>query len=233
MPPLKQIIRSQIIQSAICWILAGYIRLIWLTSRWRVMGAHVPAEYWDGRKPFILAFWHGRLMMMPYCWRRGMKMNMLISRHRDGGLIAGVIRHFGLGAVRGSSAKPGKNDKSGGGALRAIIRLLSCGEYAGVTPDGPRGPAMRVGGGVLAMARLSGAPIIPVTFAASPRIHVNSWDRFLVPLPFGRGVFIWGNPLTVPRDADDGALDQARQMLENDLIRITREADDLCGHGWV
>lgn len=154
---------------------------------------------------------------------------MLISQHRDGELISRTIGHFGLGSVRGSAAKPGKQDKGGGGALRAMVRQLSHNEYVGVTPDGPRGPRQKVGGGVLALARLSGAPIIPVSFGASRRIHAASWDRFLIALPFSRGVFVWGKAHYVPRDADADMLEQLRQKLENDLNQITEEADIISG----
>lgn len=155
---------------------------------------------------------------------------MLISQHRDGELIARTIAHFGLGCVRGSSMKAGKRDKGGGGALRAIIRQLSQGEYVGVTPDGPRGPRQQAGDGVISIARLSGAPIIPVSFATTRRIHAKSWDRFLIALPFSRGVFVWGNLHYVPRDADDAMLEAARRGLEHDMNRITAEADALCGY---
>ena len=131
--------------------------------------------------------------------------------------------------MRGSSAKPGKQDKGGGGALRAMVRQLSHNEYVGVTPDGPRGPRQRVGDGVLSVARLSGAPVIPVSFGATRRSHARSWDRFLIALPFSRGVFVWGKPHYVPRDADADMLEKARLMLEDDLNHITEEADMLCG----
>lgn len=155
---------------------------------------------------------------------------MLISQHRDGELIARTIGHFGLGTVRGSSARPGKQDKGGGGALRAMIRQLSRGEYVGITPDGPRGPNQKVSDGIVTVAQLSGAPILPVSFATTRRVHARSWDRFLIALPFSRGIFVWGTPHYVPRDADADTLEKARLSLARDLNRITAEADAYCGH---
>ncbi len=225
-----QLFHNTFLRIILCWLVAMLIRLVWVTGRWRTAGAETPAAFWDKNQPFILAFWHGRLMMMPYCWRQGKGMNMLISQHRDGELIARTIGHFGLGSVRGSSAKPGKQDKGGGGALRAMVKQLSRNEYVGITPDGPRGPRQRVGDGILSVARLSGAPVIPVSFGATHRIHARSWDRFLIALPLSRGVFVWGKPHYVPRDADAQMLEEARLLLEDDLNRITAEADVLCGH---
>ena len=90
----KAIERSRAIRSVLCWGAAQYIRIVYRTGRWRVVGEESPARLWDDGKPFIIAFWHGRLLMMPYAWRRGRAMNMLISQHRDGDLIAKLIREF-------------------------------------------------------------------------------------------------------------------------------------------
>lgn len=222
--------RNRSLRIIIGWIAAGFIHLVWISGWWRTVGAEIPAAYWDANRPFILAFWHGRLMMMPYCWRRGVPLSMLISQHRDGDFIARTVSHLGLGAVRGSSAKPGKKAKGGAGAFRYLIKQLALGEYVGITPDGPSGPRMRADSGVISLARLSGAPIIAVSFAARWRTHTNSWDKFLIAWPFSRGVFVWGGPIHVPPDTDSLILEQARLELEQTLNRITAEADRLCGH---
>ncbi len=154
-------------------------------------------------------------------------MNMLISQHRDGDLIAKTIGHFGLGTVRGSSKH------GGAGALRSLVRALAQNHYAGVTPDGPNGPRMRASDGIISVARLSGAPIIPATFGASRRTILKTWDRFVVPFPFSRGVFLWGEPIDVARDADPAAQEAARKDVEDSLNALTREADRLCGRETV
>ncbi len=233
MRAVTQLLHSEWVRNGLGWIGAQYIKLVWASGRWRSIGASIPAGYWDAGQPFILAFWHGRLLMMPYCWPGGKPMNMLISKHRDGDFIAQIISYFGLGVLRGSSAKSGKHDKGGGGAFRAMLRLLGRGEYAGITPDGPRGPRMRAGDGIIALARLSGAPVIPVSYATVFRIHARSWDRFLIALPFSRGVFIWGEPINVPRDADAQMIEHVRRTIEDSLNRITAEADVMCGHAPV
>jgi lysophospholipid acyltransferase (LPLAT)-like uncharacterized protein len=86
---------------------------------------------------------------------------------------------------------------------------------------------------VLALARLAGVPILPVTVSVGSRIVLNTWDRLIIPLPFGRGAVIWGDPITVPRDADDTLLAQLRGKLEEDLIRVSAEADALVGHAAI
>ncbi|MCC6919050.1 MAG: lysophospholipid acyltransferase family protein [Alphaproteobacteria bacterium] len=228
---VKRIGRSAPVRAVLCFLAAGYIRLVHATSRWTVVGGDVPKRFWDEGQPFILAFWHGRILMMPYCWPKGRRMNMLISRHRDGGLIADTIAWFGLGVVRGSTAKPGRErDKGAQAALMEMIRKLKGGEYVGITPDGPRGPRMRASDGVVAVARLAGVPVIACSYATKRRRVLSSWDRFTIPLPFTRGVFVWGRPIDVPAGTKGEALDAARLKVEAELNAVTREADRLAGH---
>lgn len=227
----KRIGRSAPVHAVLCFLAAGYIRLVHATSRWTVVNGDTPGRFWDEGRPFILAFWHGRILMMPYCWPKGRRMNMLISRHRDGGLIADTIAWFGLGVVRGSTAKPGRErDKGAQAALMEMIRKLKGGEYVGITPDGPRGPRMRASDGVVAVARLAGVPVIACAYATRRRRVLSSWDRFTVALPFTRGVFVWGRPVDVPTGARGEALDAARLKVEAELNAVTREADRLAGH---
>jgi lysophospholipid acyltransferase (LPLAT)-like uncharacterized protein len=219
----RRILDLGVLRAFACWLTALYIKLVHATGRWRTVGGEIPDAYWQRNEPFILAFWHGRLLMMPYVWQQGRAMNMLISQHRDGELIARTISHFDLGAVRGSP-------KSGGAAaLRTMIRSLKAGEWVGVTPDGPRGPRMRSSDGVISVARLSGVAVIPATYAARRRRVLNTWDSFTIPLPFTEGVFLWGEPLHVPRDAGEDATEASRRQLEDRLNALTAEADRLCG----
>ncbi len=147
---------------------------------------------------------------------------MLISGHRDGQLIARTVGYFGIDTIEGSSSKGGT------AALRTMVRFLKLGEYVGITPDGPRGPRMRVGGAIVGMARLSGVPIIPVAYATNKRKILGSWDKFIIAKPFGRGVIVGGEPIEVAGDADEDALEAARLDVENALTAITNEADGLC-----
>jgi lysophospholipid acyltransferase (LPLAT)-like uncharacterized protein len=149
---------------------------------------------------------------------------MLISGHTDGRIIADAIAHFGLGTITGSKSKGGL------AALRAMVRALTNGENIGVTPDGPRGPLMRISPGIIAAAKLTGAAIVPLTFASSRRIILGSWDRFHLALPFSRGAFLWGEPLYVPKDADQVQIEALRLVLEARMNALTAEADRRCGH---
>lgn len=220
---LKRFLKSDGLRRVLCWLGSLYIRFVHATGRWQVIGGDAARDLWAQEKPFILCFWHGRLLMMPHCWRRDRTIHMLISKHRDGQIIARTVGHFGIRTVAGSSSKGGAQ------ALRAMVKALKAGECVGITPDGPRGPRMRATDGIVSLARLSGVPIIPATFGAARGRVLGSWDRFLIAWPFGRGVIVWGDPIEVPRDADAAQLETARAEVEDALNAITAEADRLTG----
>ncbi len=223
MTPFKKTLRNDTVRRVLCWLGAQYIRLVHATGRWTVVGGDIPRRFRDDGKPFIVCFWHGRLLMMGYCWDCRLPFYMLISRHPDGQIIARTIGHFGFDTVGGSTTR------GGAAALRTLVRTLKAGGYVGMTPDGPRGPRMRAGDGAITVARLSGAPIIPATYGISRRRVLGTWDRFVLALPFGRGVLVWGDPIHVDRGADADALETARRQVEDGLNAITAEADRLCG----
>ncbi len=222
---MKQLLRHDLIQRAIAWLAAQVLHLAYVTSRWTVIGADRP-ELAPGR-PFLGVFWHGRMLMMPMQWGRRAPMHMLISEHADGQLISRIIAHHGINTIAGSSSN------GGAAALRIMVKTLKSGGHVAVTPDGPRGPRMRAAAGIAMTARLAGVPIMPVTYASSRAKLLRSWDRLMVALPFGRGVFIWGEPIRVPPDADAGQLEAARRLVEERLNAITAEADRRCGRAPV
>lgn len=199
------------------WAIAGLVRFLGRTVRWRAV---IPAEtrrLLDGSEPVILAFWHGRLLMIPTAYLRAGRrhVDVLISEHGDGELISRAISHFGFGSVRGSTRR---------GALRGmreLIRRLRAGGDFAFTPDGPRGPAFTVQPGVVDLARRAGYPILPVTFSARRGHTFSSWDGFFVPLPFTRGALCWGEPVRVEGDEDT---DVARQRLEERMRALEDRA---------
>lgn len=220
----KRLLRSDAGLRLACWLVQAYIRLVYRTGHWTVEGAAFPQAIRARGEAFILAFWHGRLLMMPMAWQQLGPMHMLISAHRDGKLIAGAVRAFTIDTVHGSS-----ND-GGSAALRAMVRWLKSGDCVGITPDGPDGPAMRASRGIVAVARLAGVPIVPLAYATRARRIMKSWDRFHFPLPFSRGIFLWGEPIHVDAKLDEAALEQCRGLVEHRLNALTSEADRRMGH---
>ena len=227
MRPFKAVLSNELVRRAACWLVSLYMRLVYATTRWQVVGAGSPESYWKDQQPFIVCFWHGRLLMQPYAWRSNMPFNMLISQHRDGQLISKTVSYFGIRTIAGST------NKGGTSALRGMIAALKSGEAIGITPDGPKGPRMRASEGVISIARLAGVPVVPLTYSTSRGKVLKSWDRFLIPFPFSSGIFIWGEPIAVARGSDVAAINAARQDLEEGLNQITRTADEMMGRELV
>jgi lysophospholipid acyltransferase (LPLAT)-like uncharacterized protein len=200
----------------------AYIRLLGATMRLDYRHREVLELARRQAGHYILAFWHSRFVMMPYAYP-DRRLVVLLSEHRDARMLAPILERFGLQVAYGSSTAGGAR------ALRALVARLNEGSDAGLAPDGPRGPRRRAKPGVLAAARLSGLPIVPVGFSASPARRLRSWDRTLVPRPFARGLFVYGQPLHVPREADAAELSRRRDELEVELDRLTDLADSAVG----
>jgi hypothetical protein len=219
----KRLLRSATAMRLLCWLIHVYIRLVYATSRWTIEGAEIPRRLRDDGRPFILAFWHGRLLMIPMAWQQLAPMHMLISGHRDGRIIADDVRYFGIDSIAGSS------NQGGTFALRAMMRQLKAGDCVGITPDGPNGPAMRATTGIVAAARISQAPVIAITYATSRRWILGTWDRFHLPLPWSRGIYLWSESVTVPGDIREDGIEAWRRRIEDAMIAQTAEADRRVG----
>jgi hypothetical protein len=227
MRALKRWLRSDAATRLLVLLIALYVRLVYATSRWTTFGAATPDALTAARRPFIIAFWHGRMLMLPMMWARRSPLHMLISGHRDGHIIAGAVAPFGIGWIEGSTASGGT------AALRAMVRHIRTGACVGITPDGPYGPAMRASAGIVAAARLARAPIVPMTYATSRRRIIGSWDRFHLALPLSRGVFCWGEAIEIPATLEDGEVEHWRRTIEERLNALTAEADRKVGHDAV
>ena len=173
---------------------ATLLRLLRRTLRLRFHDDATVRAWERQRRRYLIAFWHRHLLMMRYAYR-GDRMNVLISRSRDGELVARVIERFGIDTVRGSTSR------GGAAGLRALLRAARAGSDVAVTPDGPRGPSRVAQPGVVLAAAATGLPVVPVAWAASRAWTLGSWDRMPVPQPGARVDFVYGEPIEVPRDA--------------------------------
>lgn len=219
----KRLMKLQFVQELLAWAASLYIRLLRVSVRWDVVQDPKSAALMAAGGPVIGCFWHGSMLSMMPLQPHGRGLHVLISGHRDGLFISRCIKHLGIKTVSGSSRRGGSL------ALRRMTRLLSKGDIVLITPDGPRGPRMRAKAGAIKAAQLSAAPIIPLGAAATRARTLASWDRFCLPLPFTRGVILWGPPINVPRDADPQALESLRLSLENALNALTAKAQERCG----
>ncbi|MCW5724793.1 MAG: lysophospholipid acyltransferase family protein [Maricaulaceae bacterium] len=231
---LKRLLSWPPFQVLLSAILAGYMTLVRRTTRWEKRGAQHVEALWGTGEGVIYNFWHGRIILSPCGWpperRDTQPLMVLISRSREGDIVAGLGRFLNFDVARGSSfdAKKGR-DKGALAAFRDLVRHVRGGGCAAITPDGPRGPRMRVEVGAAMLAKTTGAPLIGFAWSTRWRKTFNSWDRFVMPFPFGRGVLVWTEPVHVARDASPEAVEAARQELERRMVAAVQEADQACG----
>lgn len=209
------------------WALPRLVTLlsyaIFRTCRVRFLGKHHEDQFVLAGRQIIFAGLHEGMMMLPYHFRDRAGGVVMVSRSRDGDIIADTVERFGMRAVRGSSGHGGRD------ALDAMVEALrEGGVSAGVIVDGPRGPALEAKVGALVLARATGLPVVPGTWWARPLVRVQSWDRTIVPLPFSRIVFAFAPPLFVEPAATDAALEEARVDLTRRLGEARAEAQAAC-----
>lgn len=201
------------------WIIYAAVRTVAGTIRYT----------WIDRSGFaadqaIYCVWHNRLALClkaysayarPRAKTRGLAA--LVSASRDGAFLAGILECFGVQPVRGSSSRRG---------AQALLELTSWAERGydlAITPDGPRGPCYLVQEGAIALAQMTGLPLIPASYSVSWKWRARSWDRFIVPLPFARCEVIIGKPIRVPREVTDEEREALRKQFEGELRAITRD----------
>lgn len=225
---LKRVFRLTIVQWMLGQMLAAYFRLLRMTTRFTYDPPDANRRLANGA-PQILAIWHGQNFMVPLGKWPDAKVSVLITRHEDGEIIAVSSKAFGIKPIRASGGVKATSAKRGGVAgLKAMIDALARGESVVMTPDAPK-LARVAGDGVIALARLSGAPIYPVCVATKFRIDLQNWDRTSVGLPFGRGAFVVGEPIRIPRDAEPHEIEEFRKTVERELDAVHDRAYALLG----
>lgn len=199
---------------------AALIRALGATWRVRVFG---PSPFDSAERPLLGALWHRSVFMAAHQFR-DRRAVVIVSRSRDGDWIEALLSRLGYApSPRGSSSRGGAM------ALRQQIRTVRETGAGALLCDGPRGPAGVAKPGVLLLARACRTPLRPIALSARPALRFGSWDRMLLPLPFARVVCAYGDPIPVPHDADDAALEACRSRLERALTQLTAEADRRLG----
>ena len=204
------------------WFIALVVRAV--SSTWRCAYVDTAHVFEESPPRVIFAVWHNRLAVATIAWRHwskkkspGAGLVALISASHDGGVLSYVLNSFGIRAVRGSSSRRG---------AQALLELTSWAERnynIAITPDGPRGPRYVVHDGTIALAQLTGLPIIPVSTDIRGKLVTRSWDQFQIPLPFARCAVRFGEPIYVPRDCTDDQREQFKRELEKRLLNVSAE----------
>ena len=213
-------LNNRLVLVAAPYLISLFVKSLGRTIGFSRRGFDEVESRWKQKLPSIFALWHQRLLMMPLAYK-GHGLYVLISNHRDGELIARAVSRLGVRSIRGSGTR------GGSAGFRLMLQTLRAGGDVAITLDGPRGPKWKAHKGAIVLAKAAGVPIFPATYACSRRKEFNSWDNFIIPAPFSRGVFVFGDPLDVPADADEQTVETLRQALETRLIEITHQAEEL------
>lgn len=188
--------KDRLLLTVVPFAAAFVIRLLYLTVRTESVGKEHLSDCWQRGEQVIISFWHDQLLLM-VCGYPGKGAKLLISSSKDGELLARTMKYFQQDTVRGSSSRGGR------AAFKEMLELSKEDADLVLTPDGPKGPRHELKDGVVQLARLSGRPVVPMAFACSRGYRFNSWDKCLLPYPFSRGVYSFGEPLRF--DKEEGA----------------------------
>lgn len=185
----------------------------------KIVGRHHLDQLREKKVPFIYVLWHGRILLPTYI-HRGQGITGMASLNTDGEMIAQTVHKIGYQTVRGSSTRGGKE------AFHNMVDVLNQGGHGAMFPDGPRGPRHYLKPGTLFIAQQAGAYLLPICFSAKRKIQFNSWDRFILPLPFSKSIVIYGPPINVPKDLSQEQLEQLRAKFQEDMIQLEKQADE-------
>jgi len=227
---LKSLGRNAFLTAMVGRLLAAYLKLVRATTRFATDPAE-PYTLIDGKMPIIATCWHGHHLLVALMRRPGHDFAVLVSRSADGAINAAAAEGMGLKVIRGSGGRNRLKSVKKGGAVGflGMLDALESGLSVSQTADVPRGVSRRCGEGVVKLAQLSGRPIVAVGVATKFRIDVPSWDRARLPLPFGRGGFVLGEPIFIPQSAEEEELEAFRLEAERSLNDTLKRAERLAG----
>ena len=198
------------------------IRLLHLSIKTETLGEENISSFWQQDERVIIPFWHDQLLLMVFGYP-GKGAKLLISVSKDGELLARTMKYFQQETVRGSSSRGGR------AAFREMLNLCKEDADLVLTPDGPKGPRHELKDGVVQLARMSKRAVVPLAFACSRGHRFASWDRFLFPYPFSRGVYAFGEPVFF--DQDEGVEVFRERLLQSISENQQRVEARLEGYG--
>ena len=222
----RRLVRQRWVRQTLGVSAAAYIRLVDKTTRLTIEPPDA-FDRFEPQLPLIVAFWHGQHLLATNVRRPHHRVKMLVSMHHDADINAIAAERLGVGTIRGSGNHAGGFiHKRGVAAFQAMLGALAEGYSVAMSADVPKVSRV-VGLGIIKLAQASGRPIVPIAIATSRRIELDSWDRSTINLPFGRSAGVAPEPVRVPADADDAALEAARRLLEDRLNAATARAYEI------
>jgi lysophospholipid acyltransferase (LPLAT)-like uncharacterized protein len=221
---IKYFSSFRLIQTLLSLIGSIYVLTVYKTSKVNLKNRKKIENLLERNESFIYSFWHDQLLMCPLTWQSNSNIKVLISKHRDGDIIAQLISNLGFEAIRGSTHKTNKIKNKGGLlSARKMIKSLKNGISIGISPDGPKGPRHKVSEGILSISRLSKSVILPVGIGFKKKWVLNTWDKFIIPKPFNEITVVWGDPISAITNEKNNH--QFKIKLESKMNNLTAQAN--------
>ena len=220
---IKNFLKNYFIKKFLSLVGALYVYIVYISSQKTFINKDNFDKLILENKSFIYALWHDQLLLSPFTWQTKNRIDILISKHKDGDIIADLIKYHGFNSIRGSTNNPSKEkEKNTISSIRKIIKTLKANVSIGITPDAPRGPRHKVSEGTINIARISNKKILPMALAYKEQWVLNTWDKFIIPKPFNKICIVWGDPIDIKINKIDVPIQQ--EALEKSLINITEIA---------
>ena len=217
---IKRFSKTHIGQKLIGFLFYSITSLISRSIRWEYLVQNEKSNIFNSNKEYIFCCWHNRLFLGPHLLPRNRVINALQSSHSDGMVTSLAFKYLGMNVILGSSKKGGMQ------AFRKMVKCIKLGESVAITPDGPKGPKEKVKEGIIKLAQITETSIIPLVWTTNKFKLMNSWDNFVLPYPFSKGVYSFGKPIYVKKQINEYELETARQNLENEIKRLTKEVEN-------
>ena len=213
---LKRFSKTSAGQKLIGFIFYFITKLVSCSIRWEYFEQSKKSNIYNNKHKYIFCCWHNRLFLGPHLLPRNRVINALQSSHSDGMITSLAFQYLGMNVILGSSKKGGMQ------AFRKMVKRLQLGESIAITPDGPKGPKENVKEGIIKLAQITNTPIIPLVWVTRKSKIINSWDNFVLPYPFSKGIYCFGKPIKIKKNINIDKIELERQNLENEIKRLTK-----------
>ena len=216
----KHFSKTSIGQKFIGFIFYFITNIIARSIRWEYFEQSKKSTIFNNQDKYIFCCWHNKLFLGPHLLPRNRVINALQSSHSDGMITSLAFKYLGMNVILGSSKKGGMQ------AFRKMVKCLQLGESIAITPDGPKGPKEQVKEGIIKLAQITSTPIIPLVWTTEKFKTINSWDNFVLPYPFSRGIYCFGKPINIKKNISINKFELERQNLENEIKRLTKMLEE-------
>ena len=216
---IKRIGKTSVGQKIIGFLIFLITKFVFCSIKWDCIDKKTKDLIFKNKRSYIFCCWHNRLFLGPYFLPKNLIINALQSSHSDGMMTAVIFKLIKFNIIFGSSMKGGAK------AFIKMIKSINRGESIAITPDGPKGPKEKVKDGIIKLAQVTGAPIVPLVWSTNKSNSMTSWDNFLIPYPFSKGLYLFGRPIYINRDLSEKNFEKKKMQVENELNHLTTLVD--------